>query len=172
MFFSFRHATPIADSTEVFSRRIPIVATVFRLQDAIAESAARHAPLILRLGLGVVFLWFGALKLFPGVSPAEGLVLETTSFVNPSWFYPLLACWEIGLGCCFLSGRGLRLALPLLFAHMCGTALPLLMVPETVWTDFPFVLTLEGQYIIKNLVLVGAGITLWGSLISKKSPRD
>jgi len=124
------------------------------------DRAHRWAPILLRVGLGVVYTWFGVLKLFPGLSPAEGLVLRTTSFVDPHWFYPVLAFWEVGLGLCFLSGRGLRWMLPLFFGHMLGTALPLLTVPEEVWVRFPFVLTLEGQYIVKNLVLVAAGVAI------------
>ena len=64
----------------------------------------------------------------------------------------------IGLG--LIAGRPLRLTLLLLFLQLPGTALPLLVLPEAVWTSFPFGLTLEGQYIVKNLVLIGAGLVL------------
>lgn len=118
----------------------------------------------LRIGLGIVFLWFGALKLVPGLSPAEELVINTTYFVNPAWFLPLLAVWEMAIGIGLISGKWMRLTLLLLFLQMPGTALPLLILPEVVWTQFPYGLTLEGQYIIKNLVLIGAGIALGGTV--------
>jgi len=126
---------------------------------------ARNGLFILRIGLGVVFLWFGALKLFPGLSPTEALVRKTTYFVDLDWFVPVLALWEMSIGIgLILGGRLMRFTLLLLFLRMPGTALPLVVLPEAVWTHFPYGLTLEGQYIIKNLVLIGAGIVLVGTV--------
>lgn len=125
---------------------------------------ARYGLTLLRIGLGVVFLWFGALKLFPNLSPAEELVRNTIFFVNPDLFIPVLAIWEMVIGLGFLVGRWMRLTLLLLFLQMPGTVLPLLVLPEAVWTMFPFGLTLEGQYIVKNLVLVAAGLVLGGTV--------
>lgn len=122
--------------------------------------AARYALDIVRIGLGVIFLWFGALKLFPGMSPAEDLVRNTVYFVDPDWFIPVLALWEMAIGLGLIFNRFMRLTLALLFLQMPGTALPLVVLPDVVWSSFPFGLTLEGQYIIKNLVLVGSGIAL------------
>jgi uncharacterized membrane protein YkgB len=118
----------------------------------------------MRIGLGVVFFWFGALKLVPGLSPAEELVRNTTYFVNPDWFIPVLAIWEMAIGVGLMLGKFMRLTLLLLFLQMPGTALPLVVLPEAVWTQFPYGLTLEGQYIIKNLVLIGAGLVLGGTV--------
>jgi uncharacterized membrane protein YphA (DoxX/SURF4 family) len=115
---------------------------------------------ILRVGLGVVFVWFGLLKFFPGLSPAEGLVRNTVHFVDPDVFLPVLAAWETLIGVGLVTGRLMRTTLFLLFLQMPGTALPLVVLPEVVWTAFPYALTLEGQYIVKNLVLIGAGIVL------------
>ncbi len=125
---------------------------------------ARYGLAIMRIGLGIVFFWFGALKLFPGLSPAEELVRNTTYFVNPNWFIPVLALWEMAIGLGLMLGRFLRLTLLLLFLQMPGTALPLVVLPEAVWTQIPYGLTLEGQYIIKNLVLIGAGLVLGGTV--------
>jgi uncharacterized membrane protein YkgB len=125
---------------------------------------ANYGLTIMRLGLGVVFLWFGALKLAPGASPAEDLVRNTIYFVDPDLFLPVLAVWEMLIGVGLLTGKYLRLTLLLLFAQMVGTALPLVVLPETVWTDFPFILTLEGQYIVKNLVIIGSAIVLGGTV--------
>ena len=119
---------------------------------------------ILRVGLGIVFFWFGALKLFPGLSPAENLVRNTVPFIDPDFFQITLAIWEMLIGLGLFFGRFMRLTLLLLFAQMAGTAIPLFVLPEAVWTVFPFGLTLEGQYIIKNLVLIGAGVVLGGTV--------
>ena len=107
----------------------------------------------------MIFLWFGALKLVPGLSPAEELV-RSTIFVPPDLAQPVLAIWEVVIGLGLLLGRYLRLTLLLLFAQMAGTALPLVLLPDVVWTEFPYGLTLEGQYIVKNLVVIGAAIVI------------
>jgi uncharacterized membrane protein YkgB len=137
---------------------------------AIVHWMARSGVPLLRAGLGVVFLWFGALKLVPGLSPAEGLVRATVYFVPPDVFLPILAVWECLIGIGLLSGKGMRFTLLLLFLQMPGTALPLVLLPEVVWTSFPFGLTLEGQYIVKNLVLIAAGLVIGGTLRADVPP--
>lgn len=129
---------------------------------------ARYSVPVLRFGLGVIFVWFGALKLFPGLSPAEELVRSTIFFFNPELFLPILAVWEVLIGLGFLSGfitnRFQRLTILLLFLQMPGTALPLVIRPELCWTSFPFGLTLEGQYIIKNLAVIGSALVIGGKI--------
>lgn len=139
--------------------------TIFdRIDFRITHWMARYSLIILRFGLGVIFVWFGALKLFPGLSPAEELVRNTIYFFDPDFFLPVLAIWEILIGLGFLIGfftnKFQRLTILLLFLQMPGTALPLVLLPEVVWESFPFVLTLEGQYIIKNLVIIGSALVL------------
>ena len=134
-----------------------------RTDQAITRWMARYGLLLLRFGMGVIFFWFGALKLFPGLSPAEELVRNTVYFVDPDLFQPVLAIWEMLIGLGFLSGRYLRLTILLLFGQMAGTALPLIVLPEVVWTKFPYALTLEGQYIIKNLIIIGSALVLGGT---------
>ncbi len=135
-----------------------------RLDRAITFWMAKNGLPVLRVGLGIVFFWFGALKLFPGMSPAEDLVRNTTYFMDPNIFQPVLAVWEMLIGLGFLTGRFMRLTILLLFAQMGGTILPLFVLPEVVWTSFPFGLTLEGQYIIKNMVIIGAALALGGTV--------
>lgn len=135
-----------------------------RIDKKITRWMARYGMTVMRVGLGIVFFWFGALKLVPGLSPAEDLVRHTTYFVNPDWFIPVLAIWEMAIGVGLMFGIFMRLTLLLLFLQMPGTALPLVVLPEAVWTHFPYGLTLEGQYIIKNLVLIGAGLVLGGTV--------
>jgi uncharacterized membrane protein YphA (DoxX/SURF4 family) len=129
---------------------------------------SRYGLLVLRVGLGIVFFWFGLLKFFPGISPAEGLVRNTVYFINPDLFLPVLAAWETLIGIGLILGKYMRLTLLLLFLQMPGTALPIFILPDVVWTHFPYGLTLEGQYIVKNLVLIGAGLVL-GATVRKKS---
>ena len=119
---------------------------------------------VLRIGLGVIFLWFGVLKFFPGLSPAEELVRNTIYFVDPDLFIPVLASWECLIGIGLICGKFLRITLFLLFLQMPGTAMSLIILPDVVWTIFPYGLTLEGQYIVKNLVLIGAGLVLGGTV--------
>ena len=146
------------------------------IDKTITRWMARYGLIILRLGLGIVFFWFGALKLVPGLSPAEELVRNTTYFVDPDLFLPVLAIWEMVIGLGLIFGRFMRITLLLLFLQMAGTALPLVILPEAVWTTFPYGLTLEGQYIIKNLVLIGAalvlGATVRGGRLDPDPPRD
>lgn len=126
----------------------------------ITQWMAKYGLVTLRIGLGIIFFWFGALKFFPGLSPAEELVRHTVYFVDPDVFIPILATWEVLIGLGLIAGEFMRTTLLLLFLQMPGTVLPVFLLPDVVWTSFPFGLTLEGQYIVKNLVLVSAGFVL------------
>jgi uncharacterized membrane protein YphA (DoxX/SURF4 family) len=138
-----------------------IVAKYFdKFDKKITEWMSKYGLLILRVCLGIIFLWFGVLKFFKGLSPAEELVRNTIYFMDPDIFIPILALWESLIGLGLITGKYMRLTLLLLFLQMPGTALPLIILPEKVWTIFPYGLTLEGQYIIKNLVLISAGLVL------------
>ncbi|CAN5494886.1 DoxX family protein [soil metagenome] len=126
---------------------------------------AAHGVTALRVALGIVFLWFGALKLLPCLGPAEDLAartIEALTFgvVPPSVALPVLALWEVAIGVGLLVGRWMRVVLLLLFVQMLGTVTPLVLFPAETWLRFPISPTLEGQYIIKNIVLVTAAIVL------------
>ena len=135
------------------------------LDARITETLARIGVPVLRIGLGVVFLWFGILKFFPGASPAEVLAARTIQtlsggIIGPSVSLPMLATWESLIGLGLLTGRFLRATLLLLVVQMFGTLTPLVLFPAETFTVFPFAPTLEGQYIIKNVVLVGAAMVV------------
>lgn len=121
---------------------------------------------VLRLSLGVVFVWFGALKLV-GMSPAEDLVRATVYWIPGDLFVPVLGAWEVLIGLFLLYRPTIRLALGLLFLQMPGTMLPLVLLPEVTFSSFPFGLTLEGQYIIKNLTLIAAALVVGGTARSR-----
>jgi uncharacterized membrane protein YkgB len=115
-----------------------------------------------RIALFVVFFWFGLLKVV-GLSPAGPLVHalfdQTIHFMSFSTFYVLFALFECLIGILFLIPGAERVVLPLLLFHMCTTFLPLVFLPHDTW-QAPLVPTLEGQYIIKNLVLLAAAIAI------------
>ena len=126
---------------------------------------ARNGVTLTRIALGIVFVWFGAIKFVPGWSPAADLAARTIErltlgVVEPSLALPLLAVWETLIGIGLITGHFLRLTLLLLFIQMPGTMLPLLLFPSETFAAFQHSPTLEGQYIIKNLVLVGAAIVV------------
>lgn len=133
--------------------------------EKITNWMARYSVVLLRISLGVVFLWFGVLKFFPGLSPAQELAARTISaltfgYVPPSVSVPVLAAWECVIGLGLISGRFMRATLLLLFLQMLGTITPLFLFPSEAFIRFPYAPTLEGQYIIKNVVLVSAGLVI------------
>jgi uncharacterized membrane protein YphA (DoxX/SURF4 family) len=137
----------------------------FQADDRITLFMRRNGILFLRISLGIVFFWFGFLKFFPGVSPADQIATETISkltfgLIEPNVSIIILAIWETLIGIGLLTGKYLRITLLLLFVQMIGTMTPLILFPEETFTRFPFVPTLEGQYIIKNLVLISAGLVV------------
>jgi uncharacterized membrane protein YphA (DoxX/SURF4 family) len=117
----------------------------------------------LRISLGIIFIWFGVLKIF-GDSPANDLITKTIYWFDPAIFIPVLGVWEAAIGVCLLVPAFIRVGLFLLALQMPGTFLPLILLPEVCFQSIPFDLTLEGQYIIKNLVLIGAAIVVGGRL--------
>lgn len=140
-------------------------ARLARLDAYLTAWMARYSILLLRIGLGIVFLWFGALKFVPGLSPAQELATRTISVltlgvVPPTVSLPLLALWECLIGAGLIAGRWTRATLLLLWAQMAGTIAPLALFPQEAFTWVPVAPTLEGQYIIKNLVLICAGLVI------------
>jgi uncharacterized membrane protein YphA (DoxX/SURF4 family) len=131
------------------------------------ESLNRWSLLVLRFSLGVVFIWFGALKPF-GDSPANDVIAKTIYWFDPNIFIPVLGYWEVLIGICLIYTPLIRFGLLLLALQMPGTFLPLILRPEICFVNFPFELTLEGQYIIKNLVLIGAAMVVGGRLVPIK----
>jgi uncharacterized membrane protein YkgB len=130
-----------------------------------SEWMARHGVRLLRISVGVVFLWFGFLKFFPGMSPAQGLATDTIRVmtfgaVSPETARIVLAAWETVVGLGLVFGIYLRVTLFLLWLQMLGTLTPLFFFPDVCFTQFPYAPTMEGQYIIKNFVLISAGIVI------------
>ena len=138
---------------------------------------ARDGVILLRVSLGVVFLWFGALKFFPDLSPAQELATRTIESltlgkVRSSLSMPALAAWECLIGLGLLSGVMMRATLLLMFVQMVGTTTPIFLFPGEVFRRFPYAPTLEGQYIIKNLVLLSAGVVIGATVRGGKLVAD
>ncbi|MEO6088293.1 MAG: DoxX family protein [Umezawaea sp.] len=114
----------------------------------------------LRISLGVVFVWFGALKVF-GDSPVAELVSATVPWADRGFLVPALGWVEIVLGAALLVGRPIRLALIAVAAHLAGTFLVFVQAPSLVLTDGnPLLLNGNGEFVLKNLVLVCAALAL------------
>lgn len=136
-----------------------------RYDEPITEWMARWSMPILRVSVGIVFLWFGVLKFFPGLSPAQSLAIRTIDVLTFGLFEEniiiyTLAIWETLIGLGLIFKIYMRETLALLFLQMIGTITPIFIFPGEVFTQIPYGLTLEGQYIIKNAVLISAAIAL------------
>jgi uncharacterized membrane protein YphA (DoxX/SURF4 family) len=138
---------------------------------------AKNAIKYLRISLGIIFFWFGFLKFFPGVSSAEGIATKTITvitfgLIQPSVSIIILASWETLIGLGLLFNKFMRETLFLLFLQMLGTITPLFFFPSETFKMFPFVPTLEGQYIIKNLILISAGLVIGATVRGGKIISD
>lgn len=127
----------------------------------------------LRLSLGVIFIWFGVLKPL-GLSPAAPLVRATVGWMpllSPDAWVAIIGWWEVLIGVTFLFHRTTRIAIALLALQMAGTFLPLIMLPHVTFQagHVPYVPTMEGQYIIKNLIIIAAALVIGGTVRERRS---
>jgi len=114
---------------------------------------------LLAISIGIVYLWFGTLKFFPGISPAEGLAADTIriltfDLIPDNISVKILALWETIIGVLLIHFRFKKVALSLALVHIILTFSPLLVLPELCFGNSPMQLTLIGQYIIKNIVFL------------------
>ena len=143
-----------------------------RLDERVLTVLRRISLPVLRISLAVIFVWFGALKVL-GVSPATELVAGTVYLVDPAWFVPVLGIVEVAIGLGLLLNRLLRLVLLLFAGLMAGTLLTFGMLPDIVFEGRnPLLLTVEGGYVIKNVVLLAAGLVVASSLRRARPPRQ
>ena len=122
----------------------------------------------LRVSLGIIFIWFGILKPL-GLSAAAPLVEKTTHwmpFFNPGTWVAIIGWWEVAIGVSFLFRKTLRIAIALLALQMVGTFMPLVMLPSITFQSghIPYAPTVEGQYIIKNLLIISAALVVGGTV--------
>lgn len=125
----------------------------------------------IRISFGIIFIWFGILKPLH-LSPAEDFLKKTVTFLpfgTPDFWLIVIGWWEIIIGITFLFNKTTRIAIALLFMQMVGTFMPLVFLPEATFKNGnPFVLTMEGQYIIKNVMIISAALVLGGRYNPKK----
>jgi uncharacterized membrane protein YkgB len=138
----------------------PIRGDIDRIDAAVTGWMQRNGVIMLRVALAAVFIWFGLLKII-GRSPVEDLVASTVYWLPADPFVRFLGVWEVAVGIGLLVPVALRLTLLLFWAQMAGTFLVLVMNPgEAFADDNPFLLSTIGEFVVKNLVLIAAGIVI------------
>lgn len=167
----------------VIARHVPVAARPVRQRLGGAPSAGRavarlreieadaqrwliaHSIVILRVSMGIIFLLFGALKFFPGVSPAQGMVEQTTELLTLGLLpggvaLVLVATMESIIGLCLITGRALRGAVYLLGVQLIGILSPLVLLTAQLFDGPHGAPTLEGQYVLKDIILVAAALVI------------
>ena len=147
-----------------------------KIEERIICWMAVNGIYMLRVSIGIIFFWFGFQKFFPGISSAEDLATRTIDvlsfgIVQAPYSMPILATWESLIGLGFITGKYLRVTILLLYAQMAGTLFPLFVFPDETFYSVPLVPTIEGQYILKNFILITASMVIlaWdqGRIIAK-----
>lgn len=131
------------------------------LEEQVVALLRRYTPLLLRLALAVTFVWFGALKIAGVPTLPAALIAAIFPFVAASWFVPLVGAVEVVLGLALLSGWRTRWVLAALTGHLAGTLLVLVLRPDVAFQGGnPLLLSVEGEYVVKNLVLMAGALML------------
>ena len=147
------------------TRRLPGAAVV----DRAVEINQRFAPMLLRLALAALFVWFGALKLI-GASPVHELIARTLPFVDADLSVPALGVVEVALGLVLATGFLPRVTLLVLAGHLAGTFLSFVTASELMWGANFLELTADGEFVAKNLVLITAALVLIGIYRRRAEP--
>lgn len=142
-----------------------------RLDHTISKYMRQLSMPAVRISFAVIFFWFGILKPL-GLSSAEQLLKTTVAwlpFGNPDGWLTIIGWWEVAIGITFLFEKTTRVAIGLLFLQMIGTFMPLLFLPEITFQNGNYLLpTLEGQYIIKNVMIISAALMVGGRFYKNK----
>jgi len=138
---------------------------------------AENGIAFLRISIGIIFLWFGFIKYFPGLSPIEDLALRTTRVLTFNLFSDGgmakgLATLECLIGIGLITGKFLRTTLLLLLLQLIGAISPVFIFTSEVFKIIPVVPTLAGQYIIKDIIIISAGILIGGTVRGGKMIAD
>ncbi len=138
-----------------------------RIDRSISSFMRHWGTFAMRISLGIIFVWFGILKPL-GLSAAEPLVKATVQWLplaSPESWLIIIGWWEVAIGLTFLFQKTVRLAIALLFLQMIGTFMPLVLLPEVTFQSghIPYAPTIEGQYILKNLLIISAAMVVGGT---------
>ncbi len=155
-------------ATPPLDLRHDVVRRLDRVDRWVSMRMARWGVFALRITLGIVFVWFGLLKPL-GLSPAEPLVLATVSWLplfDARTWLAVIGWWEVAIGVTFVIPGLLRVAIALLLLQMVGAFMPLVVLTDVTFQSgrVPFAPTMEGQYIVKNLVLIAAALAVGGTV--------
>jgi putative oxidoreductase len=133
----------------------------WRRPDRLLDGLRRAVPLLLRGSLGITFLWFGGLKLAGEPTLPASLIAAITPMIDPDVSVPLVGAFEVALGAGLLLGRGMPVVLAGVALQLSGTFLVLVLRPDVAFVDGnPLLLSVEGEYVVKNLVLLAATASL------------
>ncbi|MFV5690954.1 DUF417 family protein [Flavobacterium sp. LT1R49] len=124
-----------------------------------SKKMEKHSVNMMRISLAIVYIWFGALKIF-GMSPAGDLVEQTVYWFKPEIFIPILGICEVIIGLGLLIKRFIPYTIVLLLMHMAVTFFPIFILKTACFDSFPYCPTLVGQYIIKNLILISGALVI------------
>jgi uncharacterized membrane protein YkgB len=161
------------DLEERVMRRLPapLRSTIEEVDGAASGFLRCYGVGLLRAALAVVFIWFGALKVVDR-SPVADLVADTVYWLPATEFVRFLGVWEIVVGAGLLAPLALRLTLLLFWAQMAGTFLVLIVHPGLAFQDGnPLLLTVTGEFVVKNLVLISAGLVI-GATVRGPQPAQ
>ena len=141
---------------------------VNKMDERISAFMRQWGMVAVRISFGIIFIWFGILKPF-GLSAAEPLVKATVQWLpllQPEVWVALIGWWEVAIGVAFLFRKTTRIAIALLFLQMIGTFMPLVLLPSVTFQygHIPYAPTMEGQYIIKNLMIIAAALVVGGTV--------
>lgn len=143
-----------------------------RLDEQVVGVLRRWSLTALRVSLAVVFVWFGALKV-ADVTPVGDLVASTVYWLDPDWVVPALGVGEVLIGLGLLFNRALRLVLAVFVAQLVGTFLVLVIQPDVAFQDGNLLLlTTEGEFVVKNLVLISAGLVVGAHLRDRRARAE
>jgi uncharacterized membrane protein YkgB len=123
-----------------------------------------------RYGLALVFIWLGLLKVF-GYKSATSIVAETVYFGDPQVTVIWLGAWEVAIGLMLLWTPLVRLSMLLLAIRLPGTLLALLLKYDVCFDDSVLTPTIQGQYLIKDIVLITAAMVIGGTVRDETPPR-
>jgi len=147
------------------------VSTVEHREPRYRQMLTRYSVPLLRVALGVVFVWFGALKV-AGVTPVADLVAGTVPFLDAGVVVPVLGVFEVVLGLVLMSGRLIVWASAAMVAHLAGTFLVYVTQPGVAFQNGnPLLMTTEGEFVAKNIVLIAAGLVV-AAWSRRSTPRD
>lgn len=170
-------ARPVQTRLRPAERLARVDERVRAIEDVAVQWLIAHSIAILRVSLGAVFFAFGLLKFFPGVSPAQDLVEHTTDILTLGLVPgPValvgVAALECAIGLCLISGRGLRAAVYLLSVQLIGILSPVVLLAARLFDGPHGAPTLEGQYVLKDVILVGAALVIAATVGGARLTRD